>query len=84
MRRAGVFAAVTLPAAIVLGGLGASAFNPDSGSVLHNEALWRIFGIMCEGGALLLGIAIIVFALLATLRAMLSVTRSIHRSHGRP
>ena len=31
-----------------VGLLGAWAFNPDSGAVAHNEALWRIFGVPAE------------------------------------
>jgi hypothetical protein len=41
-------------AAIAIGMLGASAFNPDNGSVAHVEVLWRIFGIGVYLGALAL------------------------------
>lgn len=30
---------------VVVGFLGAAAFNPDEGSVLRSTALWRIFGV---------------------------------------
>jgi hypothetical protein len=37
--------------------LGAGAFNPDDGSVLRSEALWRIFGLGAYFGmAILYGI----------------------------
>ncbi len=63
---------VALAVAVPVGLLGASAFNPDSGFVLHNEALWRIFGIMFELGLPLLFIV----AILTAVVHMLSRRRS--------
>jgi len=45
-----------LAVAIPVGGVGAWAFNPDDGAILHSEALWRIFGIMFELGLPLLAV----------------------------
>jgi hypothetical protein len=39
---------------VVAGALGAWAFNPEDGSVMHSEPLWRAFGIAFEAGFLLL------------------------------
>jgi hypothetical protein len=47
-------AIVALAVAVPVGAFGAWAFNPDDGWVLHSESLWRVFGIMFEGGAILL------------------------------
>jgi hypothetical protein len=46
--------ALVASAAIAIGMLGASAFNPDNGSVAHVEMLWRIFGIGVYLGVLAL------------------------------
>jgi hypothetical protein len=56
-------AVIALAAAVLIGAAGASAFNPDSGAVLHSLALWRIFGIMFELGLPLLVLAVIVAAI---------------------
>jgi hypothetical protein len=61
-------AVVALAAAIPVGGIGAWAFNPDSGVVLHSSALWRIFGITFEVGLPLLLVVLIVSALRGVLR----------------
>jgi hypothetical protein len=76
MSRATLVAAVALLIAIPVGGLGARAFNPDSGTVLHSEVLWRIFGIMCEGGALLLMGVLLVAGLIAVARKTIAISRS--------
>ncbi|MDQ6840942.1 MAG: hypothetical protein M3025_00770 [Actinomycetota bacterium] len=61
-------AVLALAVAIPIGGVGAWAFNPDSGAVLHSLALWRIFGIMFELGLPLLLIVLIVAAVCRVLR----------------
>lgn len=76
MYRARLTAGVVLPIAIALGGLGAWAFNPDSGTVLHSEILWRIFGIMCEGGMLLLMGLVVALGVYAAVRAIVAIGRS--------
>jgi hypothetical protein len=43
-----VGALVVAVATFAVGLLGASAFNPDDGSLLHSELLWRLFGIPSE------------------------------------
>jgi hypothetical protein len=48
--------------AVPLGFLGAAAFNPDSGFILHSMVLWRIFGLMFEVGLPLLLIMLVVSA----------------------
>lgn len=47
---------------IPVGFLGAWAFNPDSGFLLHDELLWRIFGISCEVGPLVLLLVVLLAA----------------------
>ena len=37
-------------AAAAVGLLGAAAFNPDDGFLLHSEPLWRAFGITAYAG----------------------------------
>jgi hypothetical protein len=74
MHRATLVVGVAFLVAIPLGGLGAWAFNPDSGAVLHNEVLWRIFGIMCEGSALLLTGLVLVAGLTAVVRKTLALS----------
>lgn len=78
MYRAALTVGVALLVAIPIGFVGASAFNPDSGAVLHSEVLWRIFGIMCEGGLLLLMGLVLVGGLLAAARKMLAAGHSRH------
>lgn len=74
MHRATLVVGVALIVAIPLGGIGAWAFNPDSGAVLHNEVLWRIFGIMCEGGALLLIGLVVIAGLTIVVRNALALS----------
>jgi hypothetical protein len=50
LHRAQLASAAVIPA----GMLGAWAFNPDSGVLLHAEVLWRVFGSMAELGVPLL------------------------------
>ncbi len=78
MYRAWLAAVGVLFVAIPLGGVGAWAFNPDSGAVHPSEVLWRIFGIMCEGGLFVLMGLIVVLVLFAVVRTMLTVGRSRH------
>jgi hypothetical protein len=78
MYHARLVAGVGLSAAIPLGAVGASAFNPDNGLVLHSEVLWRIFGIMCEGGVLLLMGFVGVVGLVTVVRKILAIGRSAH------
>jgi hypothetical protein len=49
MRRVQV-ALTVLAVAVIVGGLGAWAFNPDSGATLHSFALWETFGVVFELG----------------------------------
>jgi hypothetical protein len=64
-----------------VGLLGAGAFNPDDGSVLRSEALWRIFGIGAYVGmAWLFGIPLFAAGRLA-IRA---IQRLCPRGAGRP
>jgi hypothetical protein len=65
-----------LPVAIVIGLSGAGAFNPDTGAVLHSEALWRIFGIVGEGGMFLAMTVVIPLALVTVLRKLLTIVLS--------
>jgi len=58
---------LTLP----VGLLGAAAFNPDSGFVVHSMVLWRIFGLMFE-------IATPLLLILAMLTAITSAIKSQH------
>jgi hypothetical protein len=37
---------IAVAGALVVGGLLASAFNPDSGTIAHVEGLWRVGGLM--------------------------------------
>jgi heme/copper-type cytochrome/quinol oxidase subunit 2 len=76
VQRATLLAGVALLAAIPVGGAGAWAFNPDSGAVLHSEILWRIFGIMCEGGAVLLIVFLLVTGLVFLVRNSPATGRS--------
>jgi hypothetical protein len=67
---------VALLVAIPVGFLGASAFNPDRGMLLHSEVLWRIFGIVCEGGVLLvIGLVVVAGPFMAVRKA---IARSAH------
>lgn len=56
MRRAWLYVATML----VVGFLGAYAFNPDDGVVLHSEPLWTIFGLAVYA-AVIAALALIVF-----------------------
>jgi hypothetical protein len=47
-------ALTALAVCVLAGALGAWAFNPEDGMVLHSEPLWRIFGIAFEVGLLVL------------------------------
>ncbi len=71
--------ALTAVLALPVGFVGATAFNPDSGFVLHSVVLWRTFGPMVEIGTPLL-------LLLATLTAITSAItgRSRRPIHGSP
>jgi hypothetical protein len=56
-------AVIALAIAIPICGLGAGAFNPDSGIVIHSLVLYEIFGITFEVGLpllVVLGIASVV------------------------
>lgn len=59
------------------GMLGAWAFNPDSGTVAHVEALWRVFGIAAYLGALALPLLLLRAAVAASARAV----RACRRRH---
>jgi hypothetical protein len=70
--------AIALSIAIPLGGLGAWAFNPDSGALLHSEMLWRVFGIVFEGGLFLVIGLVPVLGLFTLTRRLLAIARSDH------
>jgi hypothetical protein len=76
MYRARLTAAVALSVAIPLGGIGAWAFNPDSGAVLHSEVLWRIFGLMFEVGLFLLVALVVALGIFTAVRKMVALGRS--------
>jgi hypothetical protein len=59
--------------AIPLGLLGAWAFNPDTGAVAHSETLWRIFGVVAEGGMLLLVALGVLLAVVIVARRLLTM-----------
>jgi hypothetical protein len=71
-------AGVAVLVAIPIGFVGAWAFDPDSGVVLHSEILWRIFGIMCEGGLVLVVALVVLAALFAAIRKILALAGSVH------
>ena len=48
MARKFLFALGVAVATLAVGLVGASAFNPDDGTVARSEALWRLFGIPAE------------------------------------
>lgn len=78
MHRALLGAWIALVVAIPVGLIGAWAFNPDSGSVVHSDTLWHIFGIMAE-------VAIFLFMALAVLVVVAIVARkllALGRSNG--
>ena len=75
MYRAWLAAATVLLIAIPIGGVGAWAFNPDTGHVVHSETLWRIFGIMAEGGIFLLMALVVLLAIAAVVRKIRTVGR---------
>jgi hypothetical protein len=58
-------AIVALAFAVPIGFLGAWAFNPGSGAVLHSYPLWQIFGGIAEIGMPLLLLLIIFGAVLS-------------------
>jgi hypothetical protein len=63
---------LALGAIILIGFVGAWLFNPDTGVLVRNEVLWRIFGLMAEGGlgltALLSVLVVLVGAVALLLR----------------
>jgi hypothetical protein len=61
--------AVLAWAVIAIGMLGASAFNPDDGSVAHVEVLWRIFGIGVYLGVVALWVLTLTAIVLLVMRA---------------
>jgi hypothetical protein len=72
MRRGVIWSLIVLGLAVPVGMVGAWAFNPDSGTVLRSELLWRIFGIMAEGGLFLIAL-LLVLSLVGGLAAIVSV-----------
>jgi NADH:ubiquinone oxidoreductase subunit 5 (subunit L)/multisubunit Na+/H+ antiporter MnhA subunit len=66
-------------AGFCIGLLGAAAFNPDDGFVVHSEALWRIFGITAY-----IAIAAGFLLVLAAIgHAVLRLARLARRAHRR-
>ncbi len=63
------YAIVALAFAVPIGFLGAWAFNPGSGAVLHSYPLWQIFGGIAEIGMPLLLLLIIFGAVLSVLQS---------------
>jgi hypothetical protein len=53
-------ATVAVGTTIVVGGIRAWAFNPDSGKGLRSLVLWRIFGIASEVGFVVLALLAVV------------------------
>jgi hypothetical protein len=54
---------VALVIAVPIGGIGASAFNPQRGFVLHSYVLWEIFGLVFELGLALVVIVTLLIAI---------------------
>jgi hypothetical protein len=61
-------AVFALAGVVFVGVIGAWAFNPDSGSVLHRAVLWRAFGIAAEVGMPLLVVVMIAAAVIGVVR----------------
>ena len=78
MNRGRIVAAAAFPLVIVLGAVGAWAFNPDSGAVHHDALLWHIFGSMFELGMFVLIVSVLLFGVFTVFRKLLSV-RLRHR-----
>jgi len=66
MRRAWLYVATTF----VVGFLGAYAFNPDDGVVLHSEPLWTVFGVAVYGAFMAALVLIVFWAGRAVLRRL--------------
>jgi hypothetical protein len=81
--RARIVAAVVFPLVIGLGAVGAWAFNPDSGAVLHDALLWHVFGGMFEIGTLVLIASVLLFGVLTVCRKLLSIRDPTPRATGR-
>jgi hypothetical protein len=58
---------LALAVAIPVGLLGAQAFNPDSGFLLHSMVLWRIFGLIFELGLPLLLILTVLSSIISVI-----------------
>jgi uncharacterized membrane protein YhfC len=66
--------AAALALAVIVGLVGASAFNPDNGFLIHSESLWRIFGLTFEIGAAILLLAVILAISVGVFRSLRSRT----------
>ena len=71
MDRSRSVAAVVFPLLIGIGAVGAWAFNPDSGALLHSALLWHIFGGTFEIGILVLIISVLAMGLFTACRKLL-------------
>lgn len=63
-------AVIAIALAIPVGFVGAWAFNPGSGAVLHSYLLWHVFGGMAELGVPLLLAVIMAGAILSVVRRL--------------
>ena len=66
--RVGLGLAVT----VVIGLIGASAFNADHGFVVQSHLLWQVFGVMFEIGLPLLFVGFVLVAVAATVQGLRS------------
>lgn len=77
MRRAAITLLVALGLTVTVGLAGAWAFNPETGGVLHSELLWRIFGVMAEGGLFLTALLVVLWLLGVAVALMWSMRRRL-------
>jgi hypothetical protein len=59
----------------LVGLVGAGLFNPDDGSLVHSEALWRVFGIGAYLGAAMFWISTLTAAILGLATVLSRVRR---------
>jgi hypothetical protein len=81
MRRTAITFLVALGLTVALGLVGAWAFNPETGGVLRSESLWRILGVMAEGGLFLTGLLVVLWLLGVAVALIWSLSRRLlHRA----
>jgi hypothetical protein len=71
-RRLSSITALAIAVVALLSLLGVAAFNPDHGSVLESETLWRVFGIVTYVS----WVALPLLVLIASMRLVLGWARS--------